>query len=721
MASDQTSSADSPDSAQPSDDALGPGGHLGRQMKEAAPALHQDELGDKAQGATWRGWVVGLLCVAALSAFIPYSDLILQGTNLSWNAFPMVSVFFTVALILLANITFAYFRTRLGLTRQDLTLIFCMTMVTYTIPAVGFWVMWSTGVSASQFLASPENRFGELLHPHMPEGFFLKDPPRDVYGARPVEWFYTGLPPGESIPWLAWARPFGRWMIVVALMYGIWFCLAALLIRRWSEEERLPFPVAQVPEQMVTGGDSAEGKKKSFLHDRVLLWGLLLTFGLQSWNSMTTYIEKLPLFPLINSGVHRKFLTEPPWNAIGGLDLNIYPVIIGLTFLLSLEVAFSLWFSFVVLKGGHLFFGPSAGRQLVRETFQATGTGAVMGLVLWGFWMARKALGSSLLQAFGRRPVEKRSDELHPRTVWCLLVVCFVGVICWLSWLGVSPLYSVLIVLLFVLVMTGLARLIAEAGVFACQFYDFPVHILSMSVTPAQMGAKNLVLLTVWDRIFTADWFRIVPLPNLMNALHLARRTGLRHRTVYGATALAIAVVFGLSFFSYLGTVYTQGGANRGWFFTAYPKGEFGKISRKVAQVEAWREKSAKAEAEGTTIPEAQVPKVAQTNWYHLSWMGVGAIVLAGFMFVRQYIFWWPHPAGMMLWAAWYPHHKLWFSFFLGWLIKWAVLHVGGMKGYGVARRFFIGIIIGEALAAVFWVLVAMILGREGAYKIPVG
>ena len=43
-------------------------------------------------------------------------------------------------------------------------------------------------------------------------------------------------------------------------------------------------------------------------------------------------------------------LIEKPWNAIGTLPMRFYPFLIGLSFLIPLDLTFSTWFFFLLRK-----------------------------------------------------------------------------------------------------------------------------------------------------------------------------------------------------------------------------------------------------------------------------------------------------------------------------------------------------------------------------------
>jgi hypothetical protein len=62
----------------------------------------------------------------------------------------------------------------------------------------------------------------------------------------------------------------------------------------------------------------------------------------------------------------------------------------------------------------------------------------------------------------------------------------------------------------------------------------------------------------------------------------------------------------------------------------------------------------------------------------------------------------------------------VWFSIFLGWMAKVLIVRFGGVKLFQSARPFFLGLILGEALATGTWLLVNAILVTSGAESRPV-
>jgi hypothetical protein len=53
----------------------------------------------------------------------------------------------------------------------------------------------------------------------------------------------------------------------------------------------------------------------------------------------------------------------------------------------------------------------------------------------------------------------------------------------------------------------------------------------------------------------------------------------------------------------------------------------------------------------------------------------------------------------------------LWFSVLLGWLAKVVILRLGGLGVYRAALPFFLGLILGDVLNAVVWIVLGALTG----------
>ncbi|MCW8130513.1 MAG: hypothetical protein KIS92_09210 [Planctomycetota bacterium] len=704
----------------------------GRTLSGEMPDALQELLDDSGDEVSWRGWVLGLLTVAGITVLEPLGDFVLQSTWFSSNALPVLPIAILFGLVLAMRGLQRALNTTLGFTRNDLVLVFCMALVTYALPGTGFWSFWTTQVTAPYFYATETNGWAKSLHPYLTEGFFLRDPSAALdNGPRPVEWLYNGLPPGRSIPYAAWAGPFARWYVVLMLMFGAWLSMSLLLFRRWSNLERLPFPVAEVPVAILklfpAKGDAPAESSDGAAAARRMFWvGLAAVFALHLWNGLAVLERRIPPLPMLNWNLNWRLFTESPYREMGALHFHVYPAVIGLTFLLSLDVAFSVWFFYVLRKLFLMIVGVAAGAALSDRAVQGQGTGALLMLAVYALWMARAELGQSLRAAMGRSDEPPGDRALPARALWSIFGACALGVTGWMAWAGIGFGWGVLLVALMVLVAAGLSRLVVEAGLVATQLYDFPSQMLSLGATPAVMGSGNYVMARAVDRVFANDWFRIVPMANILNGFQVAAQTRLRQSSALAGMALALCLTMGLGFFTFLGTTYTNGGAKMMGFYMAdssnnWTRGEIPGIAQQSASIQNWEKKEEAARAEGREPAESERPEVARRDWWHIGWMGIGSLAMLLMSLVRRYVFWFPHPAGYVMWMSSFPHDCLWASFFIGWLAKWLIAKFGGMRAYGQWRYFFVGMVAGEAAAALFWGVASAFMSQHFSYVIRSG
>lgn len=684
---------------------------------------------------TWRGWVVGLMAVAFLAAVTPAIEyqlggLPIAGTSMrryvSFDLLP-VSALAVLLLLVALNALLQRFSKRLGLGARDLTLIAAMTMVSAALPAFGFTAYVFGAMSNASYYATPENQWSRLILPNMPAFLAPQDPADpNATGPRPIQWFMSGLPEGRAIPWAAWAAPFAWWALMAVCIFGMMFAVCNLLRRQWQDHERLPFPLAQIPQALIEGGNTADGKTLPFLRHPSALHGMGLAGLLMSWNYMAEIFPSWPAIPLYFSP--SGYLREQPWSRFNPLFMSFSPAVVGLTFLLPIDVSFSLWFFYLgvmksaILIACHLglgeegwdFYEPGGHRGFIINQ----GNGALYAMVIVGLWLARKHLADVFRRAWRPKASDQAAEDeaLSPRETLVIFGVCFAGATAWLMAAGFSLPLAIFGLLVLMAIVTGIMRISCEGGLYDIQSWTCPYDALTMVLTPAGMGARPLVVLGMWSRVFTFDWGRTSPMPAMMNGLKLAGEMRLRRRAIAWAVAAALALSLVVSFVSTLETVFHHpGGANglrNSWGMNGASQADFATSASAIAASEAWQAKQAKYAAENREPPESEVPAVAKRDRLRFFWMGVGATALVALTLARTYVFWLPHPIGYVMWMHPRPMQHLWFGILLGWFFKWAVLKYGGHRVYQSARMFFIGLVVGEVAAAGIFIVILKLLGQ---------
>ena len=94
-------------------------------------------------------------------------------------------------------------------------------------------------------------------------------------------------------------------------------------------------------------------------------------------------------------------------------------------------------------------------------------------------------------------------------------------------------------------------------------------------------------------------------------------------------------------------------------------------------------------------------------NWDGTQSMGIGAAMTWILYFLRHKFMWWPfHPIGYVMTAAtWGGLADFWFSVFLGWLVKFIILAVFGLRAHQRAIPFFLGLVMGDYVFVGMWAL----------------
>jgi hypothetical protein len=169
--------------------------------------------------------------------------------------------------------------------------------------------------------------------------------------------------------------------------------------------------------------------------------------------------------------------------------------------------------------------------------------------------------------------------------------------------------------------------------------------------------------------------------PAMANSIKIRddlRLSRVRFHGLMGA-AILLAVVFAL--ITGLILSYSKGAdMMNNWFYTAFPKSLFDKIASMT-----------------------KTPPLPAAN--EAGWVMFGAALMAALLFLRQSLFWLPHPIGLIMLVNPIMRYY-WFSIFIGWAAKAVVTRYGGKNTYIRVRGLFIGLIAGEllmvALAVVF-------------------
>ena len=634
------------------------------------------------QGLTLKAVLTGVIGVIIICAVEPYNSFYARGTHLVDSYFP-IGAFFLFLIIILLNLLLQALKPERQFTTAELLVIWCMMLVIEAIPYSGLVRYLFPALVAPMYFATPENEWQELFKPYLSDWVVPKD-------ESAIKYFYEGLPSGEYVPWVAWFKPLLAWSAFIIVIYFVMLCLCVILRKQWVEKERLSFALVQIPAEMAQQ-PGLSNFKNSLLLNRLMWFSAILPVALHTLNGLHGYLPAVPNIPLY-PGYSLRF-TEKPWTALNGIHFSIFFSVIGFAYLIPTEISFSMWFFYLFyqLQGvGFNTFGVPIGK--VTAAYRQ-GMGAYLVMTVYIFWLSKEHLGDIFRKALSKE--SDVNDENEPMSYrWAVLGLIFGLVIAMVmcNVAGMSLWVSICILLAFFSIVTVLSWLVSSAGLIFTEQMFLPSEYIETIAGTSSIKPSGLTLLAFQGAI-THDMLAVM-MPNFMHSFKISDYSKLNRRSL--TVALAIAVLVGLlvSYYSYFRVTYRYGGLN----------------------LEHYCYMSASQEFFRRAASAMQYP--TGTNFKELLFM-LGGVAFMGFLLFMRYRFiWWPlHPAGYLMHLTWIAG-VIWFSFFVGWLLKYVILKFGGVGEYRRLRPIFLGVVVGESIIGIIWVIINMFV-RVGYSILP--
>lgn len=508
-----------------------------------------------------------------------------------------------------------------------------------------------------------------------------------------------------DLPWRVWWPTLLLWGGVALLMAGAAFCLALIVHPQWSQRELLPYPVARFMQEMVR--PTANGWWPEQARSRLFWFGfgaiiLLHTInGLHEWFPAVGAIQRqIDLRPLLQ--LFPTMSRVPGSNQV--LGPTIFFSVAAFTFFLNTEVSLSLalmgpvWLLFgaallangVPVQGGG--FDPKLGSLLLF--------GAHLGLGLMILYIGRRHYANVLRSAWGGR--RHPETPLYSTRAAQVLFLCLAGAVLLLWRNGLDWPLAVLLVLAVTMMFLVIGRINAETGAIMIQPNWLPVGILTAVFGFEAVGPTAFIVLGLASVILTCDP-RETWLPYLLNGLQMAgAETRQLPRQLFGWLGLMLVagfiVALGVTFWNQ----YNRGiNTSDAWATVNMPHATFNHVATAIAESAAYDELPKATAIHGWERFGQMNPKPGVVLW-----IGVGLTLVLACSLMRLWYAWWPlHPVIFLLWGT---GGALVFSgsFFLGWLAKMLVTKLGGAQAYEQTKPLMVGIIAGELLAGLGWMLV---------------
>jgi hypothetical protein len=524
------------------------------------------------------------------------------------------------------------------------------------------------------WFATPTNRWAELFGNRLPA--WLTVPDREA-----LRGFYLG----ESSVWqweilAAWLPPLLAWTIFLMVLIGVMLCLNALVRRPWTEAQRLTYPIVTLPLQM------AEPKEGLF-RSRLLWWGFGLTAVLNIVNGLHVLYPSIPEIPrYVDLALF--WPQERPWSAFAAwpgarIPIGIFPFIFGLGLLMPLDLVFSCWFFYVLMRLGAVAQAAQGWDTLPGFPFDVDlASGAFAGLFFYTIWQLRDHLKQVGRQLFRN---DSAADDSREPLRYRLAVAGLVGGVAFLTLFmlraGMSPGLALTFFAAYFAFSLIVTRMRAEAGIASHDLYlGGPDVLLVNSLGTQALSRADLTgmsLLFWFNRAYDAH-----PMPQQLEGYRLAERGGLNLRGVTGLMLLGAFAGAVSSFLVMLHVMHQLGAAS-------------GKVVECVTiSGEPWQRLG------------SWIASPTETNWRAMTARAVGLLLSGGLLALRNAGVWCPfHPIGLAIAGTW-AMYKIWSSLMFSWLCKALALRYGGRRQYGQLVQFGLGLVLGDCVFGGFWAIV---------------
>ena len=519
------------------------------------------------------------------------------------------------------------------------------------------------------WFATEENDWKNLFWKHIPAWLSVRD--KSI-----LKGYYEGGSLYNIQHLKVWIIPIATWSIFIFFVLLIMLCINIIIKKQWVENEKLSYPIIQLPLEMTS---------PSFFSNRVMWIGFTIVATIDIVNGLHFLI---PIIPKIFSKRYNIVFPNPPFNVMGGLPFAMYPFVIGLGFLIPLDLSFSCWFFFWFWKLQRLLSSATGLQSLPGFPYiNSQAVGGYIGVTMIAIYTSRKHLLHFCKQVFHS---EKSLHGAEKSTSYRITVLTLIGgtlfLIIFCHQAGMSIMVIFVFFVLYFLISLGITRMRAELGAPVHDIhYTGPEQVMVWAVGTQKLDAANLTVLSFFWFLTRTHYSHVMP--HQLEGFKLSTSTGTNQRQVTFVMVWAASIGILSAFWVLLHIPYQMGALTRIPFPTV---SAFGR--EPWSRLESW------------------LSNPSPTNYPETIFVGVGILFTFFLMFMRMKFFWFPlYPAAYAVTNSW-GIHNIWFCLFLAWLVKLVILRFFGLKTHQTAIPFFLGLILGEFTVGCLWTIIGISL-----------
>lgn len=652
-----------------SDDALaGIGGVPGR----------TEEFLPQAGIVTWRSIIIGLILIPLNTYWIMEVEGIWHSghptaMSIMWN------VVFNIFVLVLINLAIKRFAPRYALTQSEFIIIYVMLSLASALAGHDTLQLGIPAMTHGWWFATEENKWASLFHRFLPKWLTVSD----IEVIRP---YYEGASTFyKKYIVMAWLGPVLWWCAFILAMGMVMVAICVFLRKQWTENEKLSFPLVELPLAITSRGGSS-----ALFTNRMLWLGFGLGAAINMLNGLHALIPALPYLALRHDEYDLgRYFTQPPWNAIGWTPLPLYPFIVGLGYLLPVDLSFSLWFFYIFSKIQLIVTAAAGVRDYAPRMpyFSEQTYGAWLAIFIFAMYTARRHLKQVLFKILGLpSELDDKNEPLTYRQAALAFVLGMAFIVYFCLRANMSLAFIAVYFLMYFILAIGIIRVRAELGPPAHEMAGMNVPMIMVDFVGTQaLGGQNLTMVPLFYW-FTGRGYRTQPWPYQLEAMKMAERTGMNYRGM--GIAMGLALFFGAlaTYWATLHLHYKVGATGNGLVMHAWGQ---------------WNELASRLETPQRPDPMA------------MAFVGIGFLFTCFLTYMRTYFVWWPfHPAGYAI-STNFGAEYFWSAILIAWLIKTLVLRYGGYKLYRQLLPVMFGLVLGQYCTGAFWSVTSVILQQR--------
>ena len=507
--------------------------------------------------------------------------------------------------------------------------------------------------------------------------------------------FLVKVRPGQSIPWRAWMGPAVTWLSFFLFVWMMCISLSGIVLPQWQKDERLPFPLTRLLQSFM---EAPEGRRllPTVFREKWFWIAVLAVLFLHTLVGFNTYFPKMiPAFrPDWNLWA---VLSDPPWAYLPMYmkQGRFYFIVIGVSYFISTRVSFSIWF-FMVAYALYTMICTAYVPPFYGDVPMAHRSGALLTVTLMILWLGRARWLYVFRCAIQPRGSAHSAADRRDRNFVYMFCLGVLGMFGWFVWAGVQIPWAILLVGFIFVYQLVISRIVAETGVPVVGLYDEHfLHYFSLIPIRLLNGASAWFLGATSSILHGANRTAVAAMA--MQSMSLDEEAEPR-RQWKNARYYLILLVMG---FFICGAAHLYFKYNHSETLEANPSTpNYTGTLRLYAAIDR--------------VEEQMLGLWDQTAYSQPGHMAFGAAMAGALQYASLTMPKWPlHYVGLLLS---YTHfaETIWTSVMVGWLLRVVPILFGGVRLYRRLRPLFIGLIIGEVLAAIVWFSVSGALAFYG-------